>query len=119
MGTIDINAQDLTFSVFVLPPIIAIINRKHWSDEVRALVAMAVCMLYSAIITITRQDLDWHQWRNTLLQVFIGAFGAYQIFWKPSNIAPDIEAATSGRNRPAAPEVPLSGDSNGEPPASL
>ena len=102
-----INPNDLTFAMVVLPPVIAIINQKHWSTEVRALVALAACLVYSLVVTFLRQDLDWTAWRNVILQVMIGAFGAYKLFWQPSNIAPAIEDATTVRRARKAPP-PLS-----------
>jgi hypothetical protein len=100
MDDLNLNPDDLTFAVFILPPVIAIINQTHWRDEVRGLVALLACMVYSLGITLLRQDLDWTMWRDTVLQVMAGAFAAYKLFWKPTNIAPDIEAATSFRRTP-------------------
>lgn len=111
----NVNPDDLMFAVFVLPPLIAIINQTHWRDEVRALVAMLACLGYSFGITALRQDLDWTMWRDTVIQVLVGTFGAYKLFWKPSHIAPDIEAATTlPHGPPDSPEVTLMGDDIGE-----
>jgi intracellular septation protein A len=100
MDEINVNPDDLMFAVFILPPVIAIINQTHWRDEVRALVAMVACLVYAFGITALRQDLDWTMWRDTVIQVLVGTFGAYKLFWKPSHIAPDIEAATTLRREP-------------------
>lgn len=89
-----IDANALTFAAFVLPPVISLINQRRWPDEMRGLVALGVCVFYSLVLTVVRQDLDWTQWRNVVLQVLVGAFGAYKLFWQPSNIGPRIEAAT-------------------------
>lgn len=110
----NINPDDLTFAVFILPPLIALINQSHWRDEVRAIVALLVCLAYSLGITLLRQDLDWTMWRDTVLQVMAGAFAAYKLFWKPSNIAPDIEQATTIRRDDGGGRITYAGDNTGE-----
>jgi hypothetical protein len=116
---VNVSPDDLTFAMFVLPPVISLINQKYWRDEVRALVAMGVCLVYSFVVTFLRADLSFTQWRDTVLQVFVGAFGAYKLFWRPSDIGPSIEAATTFGKGPADRDVTVSGDNGGESPTGL
>lgn len=87
-----------------LPPLIAVVNQRHWSPKLRALVALAVCWVVSAAWVALHGRLDWHHWRDTALVVTVAAVGAYRIFWQPSTIAPAIESATS--TRPVDPVTP-------------
>jgi hypothetical protein len=95
MEDITLDANALTFAAVVLPPVISLINQKGWGKEVRGLVALGVCIVYSLLVVVLRQDVDWTQWRDLVLQVLAGAFGAYKLFWGPTNIGPDIEERTS------------------------
>lgn len=112
---IDLNADDLMWAVFVLPPVISLINQKNWRDEVRGLVALGACLVYALVVTLIRGDLDWTQWREVVLQVMAGAFGAYKLFWKPSKICPVIEEATTIRKPPEYTWVTDSGDGAASP----
>jgi len=101
-----LDPNSMTFAFLVLPPVIAVINQRTWSREVRGTVALAVCLLYSVLVTALRSDVDWAEWRNVILQVMIGTFGAYKLFWEPSNISHRIEEATDFTHPPEARPVP-------------
>lgn len=105
---VDVSPVDLTFAAFLLPPLIALINQKHWSKPVKGLVAMAVCLAYSLLVMVIRDTVDWSDWRNAIIQVTAATFAAYQWWWGPSNIAPRIESATTITRPPdsAEPEAP-------------
>lgn len=102
----DFNAFDVAMAAVVLPPIIAVINQWHFSAQLKGLIALAVCAIYSLIMTIVRGPVDFHQWRDLVLVVAASAFAAYHLWWKPSQIAPAIEAATPLTRRPAPPAPP-------------
>jgi hypothetical protein len=122
---IGIEPVDLTMAAFVLPPIISILNQRKWRTEVKALVALLVCGVYSAGVTLLRHEINWLEWRNALLQVCAGTFVAYKMFWNPSGLAAKIENATSipptteEQDRALPPttlqDLPVHGD--GHPPA--
>jgi hypothetical protein len=98
-----INPDDLTFAVLVMPPIIAVINQRAWSKEVKGLVGLAACAVYAFLVALWRKQLIWSDWRDIVLQVGLGTFVSYKAFFGPTNIGPHIEAATSvgtGRRRP-------------------
>jgi hypothetical protein len=95
----DDLAWNLTFAILVLPPVISIINQKHWRQEYKALTAVAVCIIYSMIITVFRPGADLKDWRNTIAETLIGTCAIYKIFWNPSTLGPKLEAATSFKTR--------------------
>jgi hypothetical protein len=93
----DDLAWNLTFAILVLPPVISIINQKHWRQEYKALTAVAVCIVYSMCVTLFRPGADLKDWRNTIAETLIGTCAVYKIFWNPSTLGPKLEAATSFR----------------------
>lgn len=92
---LGIEPVDLTMAAFVLPPVISIINQRKWLSEVKALSALLICAVYSALVTVVRHEVNWLEWRNALLQVCAGTFVSYKMFWIPSGLAAKIENATS------------------------
>jgi hypothetical protein len=79
---------------FVAPPVIAVINREHWSEQVKGVVAFVVCLLAAIGTAWYEQSVDWHDLRKVLPIVFGAAILTYHQFWKPTGIAPSIEKKT-------------------------
>lgn len=98
----DVNAFDLAMGAAVLPPVIAVVNQRHWPAQLKGIVALLICCLYALLMTIVRGTVHWDAWRNVLLTVAGAAFVLYRTWWQPSGIAPAIEAATTPGARPAA-----------------
>jgi hypothetical protein len=108
----DINAFDVAMGAIVLPPVIAIVNQRHWPAQIKGLVALLVCAAYALIMDIIRGPVRWDDWRNVLLTTAAAAFAAYKLWWQPSLIAPSIEAATTAggpRSGAAATTAPPTG----------
>lgn len=99
----DINGFDLAMAAVVLPPLIALINRRAWPAQLKGIVALAVCAAYTLLVLWLRGPVDWANWRDLLLVVAAGAFAAYRLWWQPSQIAPAIENATSPPPPPSTP----------------
>jgi hypothetical protein len=124
-GGLGVEPVDLTMAAFVLPPIIALLNQRKWPTEIKALMALLVCAIYSGAVTLVRGEYGWQEWRNALLQVSAGTFVAYKLFWNPSGLAAKIENRTSippttvEQDRILPPttlqDLPVHGD--GQPPA--
>lgn len=93
----DVNAFDLAMGAMVLPPVIALLNQRHWSAQLRGIVALLVCAVYCLGVLLIRGTLDFTDWRDVLLQVAGAAFLAYKTWWGPTGIAPAIEGFTSTR----------------------
>lgn len=91
----DVNAFDLAVGAAVLPPVIAVVNQRHWPAQLKGIVALLLCCLYALLMTIVRGTVHWDSWRNVLLTVAGAAFVLYRTWWQPSGIAPAIEAATT------------------------
>jgi hypothetical protein len=80
---------------FWLPTIIAAINRYNWSPSTKGALAFLVCLVVAAGTTYYSGDLaQIKDYGTAALFVIFTAMGSYQVFWKPSGIAPKIEQKT-------------------------
>lgn len=78
---------------FVLPPVLAMVMRSSWSSQVQGLVAFTACLAAAAGTVWLQGDLGRSQDLVTsFLLIFTAAIGTYRLYWKPSGIAPSIEA---------------------------
>lgn len=80
-----------------MPLLVALVNQSHWSPKLRALVAVVLCALVGTAVEWVRGPLGIYAegWRTTVLIVTGSALASYQLWWKPSTIAPTIEAVTT------------------------
>ena len=80
---------------FFLPPVLAIIQQRGWSDQLRAVAAFAACLAVGAGVAYFQGDLTGKRFVTGALVVMVTGLTTYRNFWKPTTIAPRIEAATS------------------------
>lgn len=76
----------------VLPPLIAIVNRVRWAPQLKAVTALAVCLVTALLVRVLQGPVDFADWRNTALVVTVSALASYRLLWSPSGIAPTIES---------------------------
>jgi hypothetical protein len=89
---------------FFLPLLLAIPMQDHWPDTVRTLFSVAAYAAAGAIVAATAGRLTGKSfWQATLEVLTLGVVG-YQGVWKPSGVAPAIEAATS--TKPPSSQAP-------------
>lgn len=79
----------------LLPPFIAVLQQPKWSDAVRAVATLFVCIAVGAVTTSLEHGLhaDEHL-ATSVLMMLVSAYTTYKNFWKPTGIAPAIESAT-------------------------
>jgi len=85
---------------FLIPPFLAIIQQPGWSDPLRAVVAFVVAIIVALGTVYFAGNLEFdHEkgWISAILLVLVTAVATYKGFWKPTGVAPKIEAATSGQ----------------------
>ncbi len=83
---------------FLMPLAVAFLNQTRWPRVIKGLCAFAVCAVTALITVFVRNDdFDLTNWVRTLLVVFVTAIATYHFWWKPSEIAPRVEQATSTR----------------------
>lgn len=80
---------------FFLPPVLAIIQQRQWSDQLRAGVAFLACLLVGAGVAYFQGDLTGRRFVTGALVVMVTGLSTYRNFWKPTGIAPTIEEKTS------------------------
>jgi hypothetical protein len=80
---------------FFLPPVLAIIMQSGWDQRIKAAVAFLACLAVGVGVSYFEGDLDGRSWVSSSLVVLVAAISTYQSFWKPTGIAPKIEAATN------------------------
>jgi VIT1/CCC1 family predicted Fe2+/Mn2+ transporter len=80
---------------FLLPPVLAIVQQQGWSDQIRAVVAFLACALVGAGVAYFQGDLTGKRVVTGILVVMVTALTTYRNFWKPTQIAPAIEAKTT------------------------
>ncbi|MEU1355278.1 hypothetical protein ABZ410_15460 [Streptomyces cinnamoneus] len=83
----------------LLPLLTAIVQRPAWSAEVKKAVAV-VLALVAGVVTVAASG-GWAQFQHgtltfaTLTAVLAASQTTYDLLWKPSKVAPVIEAVTS------------------------
>lgn len=100
--TNNLTTQDMwtILAGFLLPILVAMINQSHWSKILRAIVSFAICIAVAVVDVLIQGNWNGHDLTRTLVLIAFVAYTSYQLFWRPSAIAPTIEANTS-TNRPA------------------
>ncbi|MEU1293071.1 hypothetical protein ABZ439_11655 [Streptomyces sp. NPDC005840] len=89
---------------FVLPPVIAIVNQPRWSGPVKALFMLAVATVVGLGTAYFNGDFTGKPIVTCMLVAAVVIGTAYHTVWRPSGIAPGIEAATStGGTKDPAP----------------
>lgn len=83
----------------LLPLLIAVIQRKSWSDQLRFTVALVVYVATATFSALFLGDvggngLDWRGWIRAFAPIFIAAVTSFQLVWKRT-LASTIERATT------------------------
>ena len=82
---------------FGMPLLIAFISSARWPGWARALVAVAVCIAGGTMTALLTGYYGGVPMLRAVLVTLIAALGFYRVWWKPSGIAPAIEAKTTPR----------------------
>jgi hypothetical protein len=83
----------------VLPLLTAVVQKPAWSEKWKKVVAVAAALL-AGVVTVAA-DGGWEQFRNqhlaaaTLFGVLVASQTSYDLFWKPTQLAPMIESLTA------------------------
>lgn len=77
-----------------LPLLIATINRVNWSSKAKGATTFIVCAVAALGTSYFAGELDGEDYVVNAMIVLSAATVSYQVFWKPTDIAPSIERAT-------------------------
>jgi VIT1/CCC1 family predicted Fe2+/Mn2+ transporter len=80
---------------FLLPPALAVVQQTGWPSKVKAVVAFAASALAGAGTAYFQGDLTGRRFVEAGLVVLVAAMATYHGFWKPTEVAPKIEKATT------------------------
>lgn len=80
---------------FALPPVLSVIQQSNWSDRLRAVVAFLACAVAGAGVAYFQGELNFERWIEAGLVILVSAVATYRNFWKPTGVAPAIEAKTN------------------------
>lgn len=103
-STLDALVAGSTVGAF-LPLLIAVVQRPQWSVRSKKTVAVVVS-LFGGFVTVA-QTSGLEQFQHsmptlaTVAAVLAASQSTYDLIWKPTRIAPVIEAATSPRRATA------------------
>jgi hypothetical protein len=95
-------AQWSAIVAFFVPPAVALVNQQHWSSKLKAVMFFGLSLLAAAGTAYFQGDFTGKRFLDSALIVVAAAAAYYHGLWKPTNIAPTIEAATSAGSPPAA-----------------
>ncbi|MFI5990300.1 hypothetical protein ACIBAC_00400 [Streptomyces sp. NPDC051362] len=83
----------------VLPLLTAVVQRPAWSARYKQVVAVVSALVAGVLAVAADGGLDQVQHGTLTLATFLGVLAAaqtsYDLIWKPSKIAPTIEALTA------------------------
>lgn len=80
---------------FLSPLVIAVIQQPKWSGPIRVLVAVLWSALAGGMTSWLAGDFGGRSALSCALIVCVTAIATYQQIWRPTRIAPTIEAKTS------------------------
>lgn len=87
---------------YLLPPAIAIVAQPRWTGAVKGLLMVAVAVLDGLGTAYFNDQFSGKSIVTCTLIAALAIGVAYHTLWRPSGIAPGIEAATS-TGRPSGP----------------
>lgn len=81
------------------PPIVAIVNRSHWPRGLKSVVMIAAAVVDGIVVSWLQGDLNFARFANSALIAGVAIITAYYGIWKPTGVAPAIEASTTPPKR--------------------
>lgn len=84
---------------FILPNVIAVVQRPSFSKRVRTVVTALFCAAGGAGTAYFNGEFNAKDIVTSMLIVGVATITFYQGFWKPSGVSPAIEDKTSGSHQ--------------------
>ena len=78
---------------FVLPAVVAVINRENWKPWIKAVVALVASVAGGTVTALLSGQFTGGSWLQSIGIVFAASQLFYHTWWKNSNIAGWIEQA--------------------------
>lgn len=80
---------------FLLPLLVAVLQRPQFSQTVRTVVGICASIVAALITAWAETDLNWHTWSTAVIFIALTSWTTYKRVWVPVGAAPLIEAKTS------------------------
>lgn len=77
------------------PPLLAVVQQPRWPSGLRALFMVAAAVVDGIVVAWLQGNLDFARFTNSALVAGVAIITAYHGLWKPTGVAPAIEASTS------------------------
>lgn len=87
-------AQWSALVAFFLPLLVAVVNRQAWSSAMKSITFFAASLIAAAGTAYFQGDLTGKRWLDSALIIVAAGTAFYHGLWKPTKVAPEIEAAT-------------------------
>ena len=78
----------------LLPLVIAAINREAWTGPLKALAALAICVVAAVFELLVKGQFDVQHLGSNLLTIFFLVVTTYKGFWQPTGITDAVSKAT-------------------------
>jgi hypothetical protein len=80
---------------FLLPLVVAVIQRPTFSRRLRTVIGIAASAGTAVLTALIEGKLTWNNWATSFIFVAVTAWASYGHVWVPAGAAPYIEAKTS------------------------
>lgn len=78
-----------------MPLVVSLVNQSTWPKGIGAVVALGTSLIAAGVTCWVGGDLKGNDYINSAGLILISTVATYHLFWKPTGIAPKIEALTS------------------------
>src|SRR4051812_37277217 len=85
---------------FLLPLLVAFVQRQHWSNNVRTIVGVAACAIAAILTTWIEGNLNLHNFGQSVIVIFMMTKTSYLAVWKPTGTTQTIEQSSPGNSNP-------------------
>lgn len=88
---------------FLLPALVAVVNREEWKPWLKAVVALGSSILAGTVTALLSGDFTGTNWVTAIGIVFAASAASYKLWWKGSGISDKIEKGVnliSGKSLP-------------------
>jgi hypothetical protein len=82
--------------LLLLPGLIAVICKPHWSAAAKLSVTLAVCFVAALIELFLTGGCNWADFPGTMAKVMALVFGSYAALWKRWQIVDRVEENING-----------------------
>jgi hypothetical protein len=82
----------------LLPLVVGVVTKTEASPKLKAVVLAALAALSGYLVNVVSDTgvVEWEPVVTAMLTAAVAAWSGYQSLWKPTGVAPAVQAATAG-----------------------